>query len=92
MLRITVNHGQGFTRFGVEGSLTEPSAEELKRCWEDVCAVREHAGCLSVDLAGMTNIDSVGKDILIDMYRSGVELVGSGVMTRAVIEEITRGE
>jgi hypothetical protein len=24
MLRITVNHSRGFTRFGVEGSLTEP--------------------------------------------------------------------
>jgi hypothetical protein len=47
---------------------------------------------LSVDLTGMMNIDSAGKEILIEMYRSGVELFGSGVMTRAVIEEITGSE
>jgi anti-anti-sigma regulatory factor len=88
MLRITVHHGQGSTRFGVEGSLTEPSAEELKKCWQDVCAFGPHTECLSVDLTAMTNIDSVGKGILFDMYRSGVELVGSGVMIRAVINEI----
>ncbi len=92
MLRIAVHHGQGFTRFEVEGSLTEPSAEELKKSWQDVCASGLHTECLSVDLTGMTNIDSVGKDILFDMYRSGAELVGSGVMTRAVINEITRSE
>jgi anti-anti-sigma regulatory factor len=92
MLRITVHHDQEFTRFGVEGSLTEPSAEELKKCWQDVCAFGPHTDCLSVDLTDMTNIDSFGRDILVDMYRSGVELVGSGVMTRAVINDITRGE
>ncbi|HZQ54882.1 MAG TPA: hypothetical protein VFB14_21965 [Bryobacteraceae bacterium] len=92
MLRITVHHGQGLTRLGVEGSLTESSAEELKKCWQDVCAIGPHTECLSVDLTGMTNIDAVGKRILFDMYRGGVELVGSGVMTRAVIDEITHGK
>jgi len=92
MLRITVNHSQGFTRFGVEGSLTEPSAEELKKCWLDVCALGVHPKCLLVDLTDITNIDYVGKHILLDMYQSGVELVGSGVMTRAIIDEITHSE
>lgn len=55
-------------------------------------AIRPHTECVSVDLTEMTNIDALGKRILFDMYRGGVELVGSGVMTRAVIEEITRSE
>jgi anti-anti-sigma regulatory factor len=92
MVRITVHHDPEFTRFGVEGSLTERSAEELKKCWQDVCAFGPHTERLFVDLTGMTNIDSVGKEVLSEMYRRGVEMVGSGVMTRAVIEEITRGE
>jgi hypothetical protein len=40
----------------------------------------------------MMNIDSTGKEILVQMYRDGVELVGSGVLTNAVIEEIMAGE
>jgi hypothetical protein len=43
-----------------------------------------------VDLAALTNIDVVGKELLQEMYRGGVELKGTGVMTRALIEEITR--
>lgn len=39
----------------------------------------------------MVNIDSVVKEILIEMQRSGVESVGSAVMTKAVIEQITEG-
>lgn len=89
MLRITVHHGQGFTSFGVEGSLTEPSAEELKKCWQNVCACGPPTECVSVNLTVMTNIDAIGRGILFDMYRGGVRLVGSGVMTRAVINEIT---
>ncbi len=92
MLRITVNHGQGFTRFGVEGSLTRPSAQELKKCWQEVCVSRPQSEHRTVDLTDMMNIDSIGKGILIEMYRNGVELVGSGVMTNAVIEEIMGAE
>src|SRR5689334_17517117 len=40
-----------------------------------------------LELTAMTNIDSIGKEILMEMYQSGVKLVGSGIMTRAVIEE-----
>jgi len=77
-------------RFGVEGSLTTPWAEELRKSWQEVSASIVHPDSLLVELTAMTNIDSIGKEILIEMYQSGVKLVGSGVMTRAVIEEITR--
>lgn len=87
-----MDQGQGFTRFGVEGSLTQPLAEELKKRWQQVCASRPKSEYRTVDLTDMMNIDSIGKEILVEMYRDGVELVGSGVMTNALIEEIMGGE
>lgn len=90
MTRISLEHDRGFTCFGVEGSLAELLAKELKECWQEVCASRERPECLLVDLIHLVNIDSFGKEILIEMYRSGVGLFGSSVITRAVIEEITR--
>jgi hypothetical protein len=90
MLRIIVCDDHGSVRFGVEGSLTKPWAEELRKSWQEVSASTAHPDSLLVELTAMTNIDSIGKEILMEMYQSGVKLVGSGIMTRAVIEEITR--
>jgi len=87
-LRITVNDSDGCTGFGVEGALTSPAAEELRKCWKQVSIATPYPERLSVDLTSMTDIDSAGKELLMDMYRTGVKLVGSGIMTRAVIEEI----
>ena len=50
-----------------KGSLAELSAKELKDCWQEVCASRERPKCLSVDFIRLVNIDSVGKEILIEM-------------------------
>lgn len=90
MLRIIVGDDYGSVRFSVEGSLTKPWAEELRNSWQKISASIAHPDSLLVELTGMTNIDSIGKEILMEMYQSGAKLVGSGIMTRAVIEEITR--
>jgi hypothetical protein len=45
-----------------------------------------------VNLSVMTNIDSDGRQVIKRMHISGVRPVGPGVMTRAVIEEITRSD
>jgi ABC-type transporter Mla MlaB component len=88
MLRITVKSDPGSTHVGVEGSLTQASADELKRCWLDILRsiCRQHV--IIVDLTDLANIDRLGKKLLLEMYRHGVKLIGSGVMTKAVIEEI----
>jgi anti-anti-sigma regulatory factor len=90
MVRITLNRDAGTIRFGVQGSLTQTSADELKRCWLDVCDSLCHQHVMTVDLTDLTNIDRFGKKVLGEMYRCGVVLEGSGVMTRAVIEEIAK--
>jgi anti-anti-sigma regulatory factor len=88
MLRITVKSDPGSTHFGVEGSLTQASAAELKRCWLRIIHSIRLQHVIIVDLTDLANVDGPGKKVLLEMYRRGVKLIGSGVMTKAVIEEI----
>jgi hypothetical protein len=89
MLRITVEDTDGSACVRVEGSLTQPWAEELEKCWSSVSAGTPRHKHVEVDLTELTDIDVIGKEILKEMHNSGVTLVGSGVMTRAVIKEIS---
>jgi anti-anti-sigma regulatory factor len=85
MFRITVYNEAPAIRLMLEGYLTGPYVEELQRCWQahslQPCSV-------VVDLTEVAFMDSSGKALLAQMYRQGAYLVGSGVMTTALIEEI----
>jgi hypothetical protein len=84
MLRITIHNEAAATRLIVEGKLVGPWVEELKKCWQAIA----HAELL-VDLSAMTWIDAEGRGLLAEMHRQGVRLAAAGLMTRAIIEEIT---
>ena len=43
-----------------------------------------------IDLAGVTSVDSHGKDLLAEMHRRGMQLVATGLMTQAIVEDIQR--
>ena len=43
-----------------------------------------------IDLAGVTSVDSHGKDLLAEMHRRGMQLVAMGLMTQAIVEDIQR--
>jgi len=92
MLRITIHNEAATTRFIVEGKLVGPCVEELKKCWQTV--VHTESGLpllpLLVDLSAMTFVDSKGKALLTEMHCQGARLVAAGLMTQAIIEEITR--
>lgn len=90
MLRITLSTDPGPIRFAVQGSLTRASADELRKCWLAFPASIQRKHSVTVDLTDLTNIDGFGQKVLREMCRSGVVLTGSGVMTRAVIEEIAK--
>ena len=88
MLRITIHHENAATRLQVEGKLAGPFAEELKKCWLAAAA----NATLVVDLSSLTLIDAAGKHLLSEMHQQGVKLVAAGLMTQAIIEEITQKE
>jgi outer membrane protein len=88
MLRVTTNveEGQGKVTLKLEGKLAGPWVEEFERCWSSTF---EKWKQVVVELAGVTFIDSKGKRLLAKIHSQGAKLIGTGLMTRSIIEEIS---
>ncbi|MCG3117291.1 MAG: hypothetical protein LLH30_16605 [Candidatus Manganitrophus sp. SA1] len=86
MLKITTETKTGMTKITLEGKLAGPWVNELALCWQ--AAAAQSPNSVQVNLASVTFIDEEGKALLMEMYRSGVELVANGCMNRCVIEKI----
>jgi outer membrane protein TolC/anti-anti-sigma regulatory factor len=88
MLRVTTNveEEQGKVTLKLEGKLAGPWVEEFERCWSSTC---EKWKQIVVQLAGVTFIDSKGKCLLAKIHSQGAKLVGTGLMIKSIIEEIS---
>jgi len=88
MLKITFNDTPGSTIVKLEGKISGPWVEELERSWV------EHSPQASenviIDLSDVTYIDPEGKKLLARMVDKGVCFEGTHLMTKYVIDEITR--
>ncbi len=89
MLRITTQIDPTGTIFLLEGNLAGPWVAELKSCWQRMMPTQKS---VRVVLKTVTFVDDSGKRLLADMHRQGVKLTAEGCMTRAIVEEIVRGE
>lgn len=87
MLRIGVHDENGSTRFTVEGTLTGRCVAELEKCWLTVTTA-EPRKSIVVNLASVTFVDSESRELLVRMRRQGVELVPTGCLMRAIVEQI----
>jgi len=87
MLRITIHYKAQVTSFVVEGKLVGLWVKELEKCWESVLAA-ETSGAMVVNLAGVTFIDSEGRELLTRMRREGARLLSAGVLINAIVAEI----
>lgn len=90
MLRITVRSVSEETHYIVEGKLGGPGVTELETCWQANLSNESHRSIL-VDLTRASCIDYRGKQLLARMCQKGAKLVGSGLMTKLIIEEIESG-
>lgn len=88
MLKITTLDGDARRVFELEGKLAGPWVEELKLCWQGAAAADRR---IRVVLKQVSFIDPAGKQLLIEICRSGAEIEGAGCMTSATVEEIKRG-
>jgi hypothetical protein len=87
MLRITVVENALEDRWILQGTLTKGSVAELLSSW------RASPACPSgrrriVDLDKVTSIDKSGEEALSMIMRDGATVVGSGVYTRHLLEEL----
>jgi anti-anti-sigma regulatory factor len=87
MLRIGVHNEEGSTGLVIEGKLATGGVTELEKCWQSVIAA-DPVKPVVVNLVRVTFIDSKGKDLLVRMRRQGVNLVPTGCLMKAIVEQI----
>jgi len=87
MIRITEFGDSSGQHLFVEGALSDSSVEALETSW--VRAQSQLNGkSLRIDLSGVTYVDDSGRELLARIIQSGTELRVTGIMIRAVVEEI----
>src|SRR5262249_47761488 len=89
MLRITTHDINESLTFQLEGKLTGPWVQELEQCWRS-SVIGSRPSAVRVDLAGVTSIDSRGRELLREMYARGAELVAADCLTKAIVAEISQ--
>ena len=75
-------------RMFVEGMLSGDWVDVLENCWLEAPHAPNREP-IRVDLSGITYVDDKGRELLARMIQDGAELLATGVMTTAVIEQIT---
>jgi len=88
MLKITVEESQETATLQLEGKLSGPWVAVLDRCWRGILAGPENRQ-LRVDLDRVTFVDTTGKKLLEEMHSAGADLVGGGMHTQYIVEQIT---
>ena len=88
MLKITTQRNGAQIVFELEGKLAGPWVEELKASWQKTAG---NALAVKILLCAVTFVDEQGKILLTEMYRRGAELEAEGCMTKAIVDEITKG-
>jgi anti-anti-sigma regulatory factor len=89
MLRISVLNGSQSARLKLEGKLAHEWVMEAQKAWTGLIDIAGKKKVV-VDLADISFVDDPGKELLSLMHGSGSELVGSGPMITALIEEVQR--
>jgi anti-anti-sigma regulatory factor len=89
VIRISQIHEDSKQGLLVEGMLSVEWVDVLEDCWLEAPHAPNGAPVF-IDLSGVTYVDDKGRELLARMIQDGAELRATGVMTSAVIEEITR--
>lgn len=88
MLRVTKTQADTTEVWEIEGKLAGDWVQELERCWKERLSGGNSP--LRLHLKAVSFVDAAGKQLLIEMHGRGVEILGCGCMTKALIAEITR--
>jgi len=88
VIRISQIHEGEEQRLLVEGKLSGDWVDVLEKCWFEA-QTAPNGEPMRIDLSGVSYVDDKGRELLARMIQDGAELRATGVMIRAVIEEIT---
>jgi anti-anti-sigma regulatory factor len=70
----------------IEGKLAGNWVHEALETWTKLASA---GSPITADLSGVTSVDASGRRLLSEMHARGVRLLGSTLLTRGLIEEIT---
>jgi hypothetical protein len=91
MVKISVQETENFVTLKVEGRAAEPMVCELNRAWQDL-APSLGSKKLSVDLRGVTFMDTTGRHLLAEIHdKTGAEFLADTPMTKYFAEEAMQG-
>ena len=90
MLRITTESNNERTVLKVEGRLVPPWVDELESCWRRI--EKTKANALVVDLRSVTFAGIEAKQLLARIHGSGAQLLTSGILMNALVEQLNREE
>lgn len=87
MLRIHIEEQCESATIRLEGKLAGPWVDELERCWRNTLA-RLKSRTVVIELDTVTFVDTQGHSLLAEMHRAGAILVGRGVLSQYLAEQI----
>jgi len=82
MLRITPHETEKIATLKLEGSLSGPWVDELRRCWTNLA---EGPRTVELDLRGVSFLDPDGATLLLRMERQGTRLLGSSAFLQHLL-------
>ena len=91
MLRISVMNEPGITRIKLEGKLAHEWVDEARIAWSALAAKNGETEMV-VDLRNVSFVDDAGHQLLSELRHAGAELMGTGPLMSALIDEIEEAE
>lgn len=92
MLRISVlRESSGITRMKLEGKLAHEWVGEAAKVWSALSNDQDESEIV-VDLHSVSFVDEAGHRLLAHIRHAGAELMGSGPLMSALIDEIEESE
>jgi outer membrane protein len=91
MLRVTTGRKRGKVILSVEGRLAGPSVGTLEQCWRELRAASPNEK-FSINLCGVSFIDTAGRVLLKEIHSQGGRLVAEGCHNQAIVREIVGEE
>ena len=89
MLKITIQNGAGSPKLRLDGKLAGDWVHELERVWESLDGGRGRN--VTLDLSGVTFVDSEGKKLLGCMLERGAKLQEPQFLVKYLLDEIKAG-
>lgn len=90
-MRITIHEPEGAVILTIDGRVADPFLIEFQRAWHDL-APSLGSRKLSVDLRGVTFMDTSGRQLLAEIHaKTGADFIADRPLTKYYAEEAMQG-